>query len=168
MPSAWNAGQFYSFCEAQFRYSLFHKWIFPPLCLLYLHCTLFATITFSMFFALKNRNHLVGVDSSLFWEQFLTPSCGCSVTQLCLTLCYPIDCSMPGFPVLHHLQELAQTHVCWVGDPSSHLVLCLPLLLPLIFLSIRIFSSELALNVRWPKYWRFSFSVSPSSEYSGL
>ena len=94
--------------------------------------------------------------------------CCCSVTQLCLTLCYPIDCSMPGFPVLHHLQELAQTQVCWVGDPSSHLVLCLPLLLPLIFLSIRIFSSELALNVRWPKYWRFSFSVSPSSEYSGL
>ena len=167
MPSAWNAGQFYSFCEAQFRYSLFHKWIFPPLCLLYLHCTLFATITFSMFSALKNRNHLVGVDFSLFWEQFLTPSC-CSVTQLCPTLCYPIDCSTPGFPVLHHLLELAETHIHWVGDPSNHLVLCPPLFLPPIFPSIRVFVSELALHVRCPKCWRFSFSIGPSSEYSGL
>ena len=51
--------------------------------------------------------------------------------------------------------------------PSSHLILCLPLLLPSIFPSIRVFSSESALHIRWPKYWSFSFSISPSNEYSG-
>ena len=52
--------------------------------------------------------------------------------------------------------------------PSSHLILCLPLLLPSVFPSIRVFSSESALHIRWPKYWSFSFSISPSNEYSGL
>ena len=80
-----------------------------------------------------------------------------------------MDCSMPGFPVLHHLLELAQTHVHQVSDtiqPSRPLLS--PLLLPLIFPSIRVFSSDLALCIRWPKYWNFSFSISPSNEYSGL
>ena len=75
---------------------------------------------------------------------------------------------MPGFPVLHHLPELSQTHVHCVSDaiqPSHPLVL---LLLPLIFCSIRDFSNESVLCIRWPKYWSFSFSISPSSEYSGL
>ena len=70
--------------------------------------------------------------------------CGCcSVTQLCPTVCNPMDHSMPGFPVLHYLLEFAQTHVYWV-DGAIQLILCHPpLLLPLIFPSIRVFSNEL-------------------------
>ena len=83
-------------------------------------------------------------------------------------LCDPMDCSMPGFPVHHQLLEPAQTHVHWVGDAIQYLILCRPLLLPLIFPSIRVFSSESVLRVRWTKYWSFSFSISPSNEYSGL
>ena len=80
-----------------------------------------------------------------------------------------MNCSARGFPVLHHLLELAQTHAHWVGDaiqlphPLSPL-----LLLPLIFPSIRVFSNESALLIRRPKYWSFSFSISPSNEYSVL
>ena len=80
-----------------------------------------------------------------------------------------MGCSTPGFPVLHHLHELAQTHVHWVSGASNHLILRCPLLLlPSIFPSIRVFSNESALHIRWPKYWSFSFSISPSNEYSGL
>ena len=81
----------------------------------------------------------------------------------------PMDCSMPGFPVHHQLPKLAQTHVHRVGDAiqPSHSLLSLFLLLS-IFPSIRVFSKESALRVRWPKYWCFSFSISPSNEYSGL
>ena len=79
-----------------------------------------------------------------------------------------MDCSMPGFPVHHQLPELAQTHVHRVSDAIQPLVLCCPLLLlPSIFPSIMVFSSESALHIRWPKYWSFSFSISPSNEYSG-
>ena len=80
-----------------------------------------------------------------------------------------MDCSTPGFPVLPHLLDLAQTHVHWVGDAiqPSH-PLSSPFLLPSIFPSIRVFSSESVLCIGWPKYWNFSFSISPSSEYSGL
>ena len=79
-----------------------------------------------------------------------------------------MDCSMPGFPVLHHFLELAQTHIELVM-PSNHLILCRPLLFPpSIFLSIRVFSKESALRIRWPKYWSFRFNISPSNEYSGL
>ena len=93
----------------------------------------------------------------------------CSVTQSCLTLCDPTDCSMPGFPVFHYLLELPQTHLHWVGDASNHPVLCHPLLLlPLIVSSIRIFSNGSALHIRCSKYWKFSFSISPFNEYSGL
>ena len=92
-----------------------------------------------------------------------------SVPQSCWTLWDPMDCSTPGLPVHHQLPELTQTHDHWVGDPANHLILCYPLLLPpLIFPSIRVFSSESVLRIRWPKYWSFSFSISPSSEYSGL
>ena len=71
---------------------------------------------------------------------------------------------------LHHqLPEFTQTHVHWVGDAIQHLILCHPLLLlPSIFPSIRVFSNESALCIRWPKDWSFSFSLSPSNEYSGL
>ena len=80
-----------------------------------------------------------------------------------------MDGSTPGFPVLHHLLEFAQTHVHESVMPSNHLILCHPLLLlPSIFPSIRAFSNESVLCIRWPKYWSFSFSISPSNEYSGL
>ena len=76
---------------------------------------------------------------------------------------------MPGLPVQHQLLELTQTHVHWVGDGSNHLILCHPLLLlPAIFPSIRIFSDESILRIRWPKFWSFAISISPSNEYSGL
>ena len=93
----------------------------------------------------------------------------CSVTQLYPTLCNPVDCSMPGFPVNHQLLELAQTHVHPVGDviQPSHPLSPL-LLLPSIFPSIRVFSKESVLCIRWPKYWSFSFSTSPSNECTGL
>ena len=80
-----------------------------------------------------------------------------------------MDCSTPGFPVLYQLQELAQIHVHSVSDGSNHLILCHPLLLlPSIFSSFRVFSSESVLHIRWPKYWSFSFNISLSNEYSGL
>ena len=79
----------------------------------------------------------------------------------------PVDCSMPGFPVCHQLPKLAQTLVRWIVMPSNHLILWL-LFLPSVFLSIRIFSNESVLHIKWPKYWNFSFSISPSNEYSGL
>ena len=90
------------------------------------------------------------------------------VAQSCLSLCDPMDCSTPGFPVHHQLPELGQTHVHWVSD-TIHLILCHPLLLlPSVFPSIRVFASEPVLCIRWPKYWSFSFSISPSNEYSGM
>ncbi|XDC65373.1 hypothetical protein R6Z07M_016555 [Ovis aries] len=93
--------------------------------------------------------------------------CCCSVTQLCPTLCNPIHCSTPGFLVLHHLLELAKIHVHQSVMPSNQLILSCPLLLlPSIFPNIRVFSSESALHIRWPSHW--SFSISPSNEYSGL
>ena len=80
-----------------------------------------------------------------------------------------MDCYSPVFPVHHQLSELAQTHVHRVGDAiqPSHPLSSL-LLLPSIFPSIRGFSNESTLRIRWPKDWRFSFSISPSNEYSGL
>ena len=88
-----------------------------------------------------------------------------SVAQSCPTLCDPMDRSTPGLPVHHQLPELAQTHVHQVGDgiQTSY-----PLLLPSIFSSIRVFSNESVLHIRWPEYWSFSFSMSPFNEYSGL
>ena len=89
--------------------------------------------------------------------------------KLCPTLRDPMDYSTPGFPVLHYLLEFAQTHVHWVRDGLNHLILCHPLLLcPSVFPSIMVFSNELALHIRWPKYWSFSFSISSSNEYSRL
>ena len=102
----------------------------------------------------------------------LTPYMGCcckfsSVAQSCPTLCNSMDCRMPGFPVLHRLLKFVQTHVHWVGDVIQPFILCHPfLLLSCIFPSIRVFSNELALPLWWPKYW--SFSISPSNEYSVL
>ena len=92
-----------------------------------------------------------------------------SVAQSCPTLCDPMDCSMPGFPVHHQLPSLLKLMAIKLVMPSNHLTLCHPLLfLPSIFPIIRVFSNESVLCIRWPKYWSFSFSISPSKEYSGL
>ena len=92
-----------------------------------------------------------------------------SVTQLCLTLCDLIDCSMPGFPVHHQLPGLLKLMSIMSVMPSNHLILCHPLLLlPSIFPTIRVFSIESVLHIRWPEYWSFNFSISPSNKYSGL
>ena len=97
-----------------------------------------------------------------------------SADQLCPTLCDPMYCSTPGLPVHHQPPEFTQTHVHRVGDaiqpshsissPSPHPLL----LLPSIFPSIRVFSNESVHRIRCPDYWSFSFSISPSNEYSGL
>ena len=104
------------------------------------------------------------------WNTNVASTCWCcSVAKSCPTLCDLMDSSTPGFPVLHYLPEFAQIHVHWVSDAiqPSH-----PLLPPsppaFIFPNIRLFSNELALHIRRPKYWSFSFSISPSNEYSGL
>ena len=91
-----------------------------------------------------------------------------SDAQLCPTLCNPMDCSMPGLPVHRQLPEFSKLMFIDSVMPSNHLILCHPLLPPSIFPSIRIFSNESALRIRWPKYWSFSFSISPSNEHSGL
>ena len=85
-----------------------------------------------------------------------------SVTQSCPTLCDPMNCSMPGLPVHHQLMSIESVM------PSSHLILCRPLLLPPMPPSIRVFSNEATLRMRWPKYWSFSFSIIPSREIPGL
>ena len=92
-----------------------------------------------------------------------------SVVQLCLTLCDSMEYNMPGFTIQHQLWELAQFMSIESVMSSNHLILCHPLLLPSVFFpSIRVFSNESVLPIRWPKYWTFSFSISPSNEYSGL
>ena len=80
-----------------------------------------------------------------------------------------MNCSRPGLPVHHQLPGSTQTHVIESVMPSNHLILCRPLLLlPSIFPSIRVFSNESVLCIRWPKFWSFSFSISPTNERSGL
>ena len=92
-----------------------------------------------------------------------------SVAQLCLTLCDSMGCSTPALPAHHQLLELLKLMSIESVMPSNHLILWYPLLLlPSIFPSIRVFSNESVLCIRWPKYWSFSFSISPSYEYSGL
>ena len=95
--------------------------------------------------------------------------CCCSVIQLCSTLCGPVDCSMPDFLVHHNSWSLLKLMSFNSVMPSKHLILRFPLLLlPLVFPSIRVFFNELALCIRWPKKWSFSFSISPSNDYLGL
>ena len=91
------------------------------------------------------------------------------IIQLCLTVCDPMNRSMPGLPVHHQLPESTQTKSIESVMPSNDLILCLPLfLLPSIVPSIRVFSNESALCTRWSKYWSFSFNISPSNEHSSL
>ena len=82
-----------------------------------------------------------------------------SVAQWCPTLCDPMNCSTPGLPVHHHLQSSLKLTFIESVMPSSHLILCCPLLLLPISPSVRVFSNESTLHIRWPKYWSFSFST---------
>ena len=92
-----------------------------------------------------------------------------SVAQSYPTLCNPMNCSTPGFPIFHYLLEFAQTHVHWVDDAIQPSHPLLPPSPPTFNLSqIRVFSNESVLHIKWPKYWSSSFSIRPSSEYSGL
>ena len=85
-----------------------------------------------------------------------------SVTKSCLTLCNLLDCSMPDFPVLHHFVKLLKLMSIESVKPYNHLILCCPLLLPpSVIPSIRVFSNESVFHIRWPKYWSFSFRISP-------
>ena len=94
---------------------------------------------------------------------------GCSVAKSCLTLCDPVGCTMPGFLVLHYLLEFAQTHGHWVTDATQPSHPLLPPSSPALSLSQHwVFSNKSALCIRWPKYQSFSFSISPSKEYSGF
>ena len=92
-----------------------------------------------------------------------------SAAQSCLTLCDPMNHSTPGLPVHHQLPEFTRLMSIKSMMPSSHLILWRPLLLlPTIPPSVRVFSNESILRMRWPKYWSFSFSISPSNEHPGL
>ena len=103
-----------------------------------------------------------------FQKSHMYPLC-CSVAKSCPTLCDPMDCSTPGFPVLHYLPELLKLMFIESVMPSNHLILCHSLLLlPSIIPSIRVFYNESILHIKWPKYWSFSFSISLFNEYSGL
>ena len=111
----------------------------------------------------------------LWWTQYISLLNGInlpqfsSVTQSWLTLCDPMDCSTTGLLSITNSQSLLRHMSIESVMPSSHLVLCCPLLLlPSIFPNIMFFSNELVLHIRWPKYWSFSFNISPSNEYSGL
>ena len=106
---------------------------------------------------------------SIVWKLRHWYCCCCSVTLSGLLLCDPMDYRTPGLPVHHQLLQPAQTHVHWVRDAiqPSHSLSSL-LLLPSIFPSTRVSSNESALHIRWPQYWSFRFSISPSNEHSGL
>ena len=92
-----------------------------------------------------------------------------SVPESCLTLCDPMDCSTPGSLFITNSWNLLKVMYIEAVMPSNHLILCCPLLLlPSIFPSIRVFSNESALSIKWPKYRSFSFSISPSNEYLTL
>ena len=125
-----------------------------------MECILLRLASFIKHYHLETYSHRCDIHSSIHLVV-------CSVAKLCLTLCDPTDSSTPGFPVPHLLLEFAQVPVYWISDAIQPSCPLLPsLLLPSVFPSIRIFSSELALHIRWQKYW--SFSISPSSEDSGL
>ena len=92
----------------------------------------------------------------------------CSVAQLCLILYCTMDCRNQASLSLTIAQSLLKLMSVELVIPSNHLILCCPLLLPSLFPNIRVFSKELALHIKWPKYWSFSFSIRLSNEYSGL
>ena len=152
---------------------------FPPLCTLPFHflISLFQKVkvlnfdevqcqVFSLMFQVfciqsKKPLHNPTLQTQVFQKCYL-------VGKLCLTLFDLKNWSMPGSSLLH-LPEFAQIHVHWISAAIYNFILCYPLLLlPSNFPSIRVFSKESALCIRWPSYWSFTFSIGPSNEYSGL
>ena len=125
-----------------------------------------------MYISSKCKSYYRQVKCHLFFDYFhccIAYICCCSVAQSCPTLCNPMDCSTPGFPVFQISWILLKLMSIELVIPSDHLFLFHPLiLLPSVFPNIRVFSDESALFIRWPKYWSFSSSISPSNEYSGL
>ena len=107
------------------------------------------------------REHL-SIKSGNWRHQFSSAQ---SLSHVWLFVTPWMDCSTPGLPIHYQLLEFAHTHVHWVVMPSNHLIFCTLISLPSIFPSIRVFSSESVLQIRWPKYWSFSFNISPSNEY---
>ena len=108
---------------------------------------------------------------SYFFPNLDSVYCSISSVQLlrCPTLCNPMNCCTPGFHVHHQLWNLLKLMSIELVMLSNHLILCCPLLLlPAIIPSIKVFSSESVLRMRWPEYWSFSFNISPSNEYSRL
>ena len=116
-------------------------------------------------------NVYCGRETTHVWQrQSRNISCSCySVARMCLTLCDPMDCSIPGFLSFTNSWSLLKFMSIDLMMPYNYLILChLLLLLPSIFPSIRVFSKKLDLCIRWPVYWSFRFSISPSNEYSRL
>ena len=111
----------------------------------------------------KGNSDATSISCILLWVLLFTV-----IAQLlgCVRLCDPMNCSTPGFPIPHYLQEFAQIHVHWVSDAIQSSPLLFLFFLTSIFPNIWIFANESTLCIRWPKYW--SFSISPSNEYSGL
>ena len=125
--------------------------------------TFISILIFMIYFLLLTLVFVCSSFPSSFRYQFSL------VAQLCLTLCDPMDRSMPGLPVHHQFPKFTQAHIHWVGDALQPFILGRPLLLlPSNFPSIRVFSNGLTLYIRWPKYWSLSFNISPSNEHSGL
>ena len=121
-----------------------------------------------MCFSLKQTNNKL--DSVLVFSAFrqVTSVQFSSVTQLCLILCNPWTAAHQASLSITNSRSSLKLMSIESVMPSNYLILCRPLLLPSIFSSIRVFSNESVLHIRWPKYWSFSFSISPSNEYSGL
>ena len=109
-------------------------------------------------------------DDQQTYERMLiiTNDCCCSVAQPCLTLCDPMDCSTPGLLSSTNSQSLLKLMSIESVMPSNNLILCHSLRLPSVFPSMRVFSNDSILHMRWPKYWSFSFNICLSNEYSGL
>ena len=146
------------------------SWVFSPR-----SYSSFSTINLELFLSLKYTFVVIYTSSQFYINIVLLQTsfnfCCCSLAKPCLALCNLMDCSTTVFPVFHYHPEFAQTHVHWVNyaiQPSHPLSLPSPPHPPQSFPKSGFFSSELGLCIRWPKYWRFSFSISPSNKYSGL
>ena len=111
-------------------------------------------------FALLQKKNFLKTDLPKIWI-----CCCCSVSNLCPALYNPMNCRIPSFPVFTNSLSLLKLMCIESVMPSKHLILCCPLLLlPSVFPSIRVFSNESTLHIRWLKYWSFSFSISLSNE----
>ena len=162
-------------CLFQSIYQMIHGFFYQLLDLYsefyFLHHISQNRIKFFCFSVIKHKNNssiyicytILGISRNFYWGVFS------SVAQSCPTLCDPMNCRTPGLPAHHQLPEFTQTHAIKSVMPSSHLILCCHLLLlPPIPPSIRVFSDESTLRMRWPKYWSFSFSIIPSKKHPGL